>query len=262
MPNFNDSMKAKVAPAAINTGLDRPAGTGSTNDLLYTLWGGTEKSINDRGNAYFNAPSGPTFRAASSTTTVTGTPGNYGFTIPIPTGTVAGDVLVAQVWIRGDSKAGTLGTAPAGWTQRGTFDTSYPTLGWKTYSRIATGTDSFVWTGGDYWEEMTAAMISVSGGTAVDVVGPGGNSALTAVAPSVTTTTSPTLLVGLFSVLENAVAAPASMTSRVNITKNNGYGGNSQVIATQELAATGATGTRTCPTSSFSVRYSQLIAIK
>lgn len=56
MPNLNDSMKAKVSPAAINTGLAKPAGSGSINDLLYTLWGGTNAHINDRGNTYFNTP--------------------------------------------------------------------------------------------------------------------------------------------------------------------------------------------------------------
>jgi hypothetical protein len=105
-------------------------------------------------------------------------------------------------------------------------------------------------------------MIAVSGATAVDVVGPSGASALNATAPSVTTTTSPTLLVGLFAVMESAIAAPASMTSRINLTTTNGFGSMAQVIATENLAATGATGTRTCPTSSISIRYSQLIAIK
>jgi hypothetical protein len=48
------------------------------------------------------------------------------------------------------------------------------------------------------------------------------------------------------------------MTSRANVTS----GSQAQVIATETLVATGATGTRTCPTSSSNVRYSHLIAVK
>lgn len=253
MPNFNDSMKAKVAPAAINTGLDRPAGTGSTNDLLYTKWGGSTGSINDAGNTYFNTATGPTFRAASSTTTITG---GGGFTLTSPTGTTVGDVLIVQMWVEYDFKSGSVGTAPAGWTLRGTGDdASYPYLPWRTFSRVATGTDSFVWSGGANWIILDAAMIAVSGATAVDVAG---TRTLTAIASSVTTTTSPTLLVGLFAVLENTIAAPASMTARSTVTQTN----QSLIIATETLSASGATGTRTCPTTSVSLRYAQLIAVK
>ena len=212
-------------------------------------------------SGYVQVATGPTFRSASSTTTYTGSE-SLGFTLPIPTGVVAGDLLIAQVYIYADFKSWSAGTAPAGWTQRGIGDESnYGFLPWRTYSRVATGSDSFVWTNGNNWFSFTAAMIAVSGGTAVDVVGAGGASARTAIAPSVTTTTSPTLLVGLFAVLETAIASPASMTSRINVTRLVG-GAVSQVIATEALTATGATGTRTCPTSSLNVRYSQLIAVK
>jgi hypothetical protein len=66
------------------------------------------------------------------------------------------------------------------------------------------------------------------------------------------------LLVGLWATLENSTAAPASMTARATVSQT----GNSQVIATQSLSASGATGTRVSSTSTFSVRYSQLIAVK
>lgn len=51
--SFNDLMATFEAPDAINKGLARPAGTGSTNDLLFTLWGGSEPNLNDRGMDYF-----------------------------------------------------------------------------------------------------------------------------------------------------------------------------------------------------------------
>jgi len=198
--------------------------------------------------------SGPAFRAASSTTTIIG---GGGFTLAAPAGTVAGDVLIVQFFDVIDSKSGVVGTAPAGWTQRGTGDDlNSPHIVWRTFTRVATGSDSFVWSGGSNWTApLAAAMIAVSGGTAVDVVG---TRTLTATASSVTTTTSPTLLVGLWATFENTTAAPASMTARSNVS----HIGFSQVIATQSLSASGATGTRVSPTSSGLLRFAQLIAVK
>jgi hypothetical protein len=199
------------------------------------------------------AASGPAFRSASSTTTIIA---GGGFVLTSPTGTAVGDVLIVQMFVDSDPKSGVAGTPPAGWTLRGTGDNSnYPHLPWRTFSRVATGTDSFVWTDGANWSLLTAAMIAVSGGTDVDVAG---TRTVTATASSITTTTAPTLLVGLWATLENATAAPASMTARATVSVS----GNSQVIATESLAASGATGTRVSPTSSASVRYSQLIAVK
>jgi len=203
------------------------------------------------------AASGPAFRAASSTTTITNTSGN-GFTLPIPTGTVAGDVLIVQMFFTMDSKSGVVGTAPAGWTLRGTGDdTNYGFLPWRTFSRVATGSDSFVWSGGANWDGGTlqTAMIAISGATAFDVAG---SVATNDTAPSVTTTTAPTLLVGSYFAFVNSTAPPASMTSRVTVTRT----GASIVMATESLAASGATGTRVSPTASVQLRYSQLIAVK
>lgn len=201
------------------------------------------------------ASAAPAFRSASSTTTITG---GGGFTLTAPTGTVAGDVLIVQFYDVIDSKSGVVGTAPAGWTQRGTGDdVNSPHVVWRTFSRLATGPDSFVWSGGSNWTSpLLAAMISVSGGTAVDVVG---SRTLVATASSVTTTTAPTLLVGLWTTQANSTAAPASMTSQVSMTN---IGGPSLVIATESLAASGATGTRVSPTVDARLRFSQLIAVK
>ena len=199
--------------------------------------------------------SGPAFRSASSTTTITNTSGN-GFTLSIPTGTAAGDVLIVQMFVEMDSKSGVRGTTPAGWTQRATGDeNSYPHWPYRVFSRVATGSDSFIWTGGANWHNATATMISVSGGTAVDVVGNVGG---TATAPSITTTTAPTLLVGLFATIEAATAGPAVMTSRITAARPS----ISQAVSTESLAASGATGTRVSPTFSASFRYSLLLAVK
>jgi hypothetical protein len=177
----------------------------------------------------------------------------------MPTGTVAGDVLIAQVYFVYDSKSGARGNAPAGWTERAVGDDSnYPHLVWRTYSRVATGSDSFVWSGGVNWFDgiLVAGMISISGGTAVDVAG---TRAIDRIAPSVTTTTAPTLLVGLWQNPGNSVAAPASMTARMNVNQS---GGPSLVIGTEPLSVSGATGTRTSPTVNVTTRFCQLIAVK
>ena len=208
------------------------------------------------GGVYLPPPaaSGPAFRAASSTTTIVG---GGGFTLTAPTGTVAGDVLIVQFWEVIDSKSGTVGTAPVGWTQRGTGDdVNAPHIVWRTFSRVATGTDSFVWSGGSNWTApLMAAMIAVSGGTDVDVAGTVSFSGATAAS---VTTTAPTLLVGLWTTQTATTAAPASMTSQVSVTP----GGKSLLIATESLAASGATGTRVSPTTSSQFRLAQLIAVK
>jgi hypothetical protein len=168
-----------------------------------------------------------------------------------------GDVLIVQMFVGMDSKSGVRGTTPAGWTQLATGDeSSYPHWPYRVFSRVATGSDSFIWTGGANWAYATATMISVSGGTAIDVVGTVGG---TATAPSITTTTAPTLLVGLFATIQAATAGPSVMASRITAA----YGIDlSQAVSTQSLAASGATGTRVSPTFSASFRYSLLLAVK
>ena len=256
MPNFNDSMKAKVAPAAINTGLARPAGTGSTNDLLYTLWGGTDKSINDRGNAYFNAPSGPAFRSASSTTTTSST-----MTCAIPTGTAAGDILVMTIFQWFDPKSGGEASAPAGWHQRASeYSFSGDGWRWRIMTKTAGASETSVTQTGTNWYAGTMNIVAISGGSAIDVVGTYSNNL---VAPSVTTTTASTLLVAVYgaarTITTGPITAPGSMTSRVTSEVFNVIGLTTNT-ATETLTASGATGTRTA--TSTATGFSQLIAIK
>jgi hypothetical protein len=219
---------------------------------MISLAGGLRRR--QRGAFKAAAASGPAFRAASSTTTIIA---SGGFILTAPTGTIAGDVLIVQFYDVIDSKSGVVGTAPVGWTQQGSGDATAPHIVWRTFTRVATGADAFVWTGGSNWTApLIAAMVAISGGTAVDVVGA---RTLVATASSVTTTTAPTLLVGLWTTQAHSTAAPASMTSRASLTN---IGGPSLVIATQSLAASGATGTRVSPTVDARLRFSQLIAVK
>jgi len=258
MPNFNDSMKAKVAPAAINTGLDRPAGTGSTNDLLYAKWGGSTGSINDAGNTYFNTVSGPAFRSASTVTTQT-----TSLTGTIPSGVVAGDILIAHVRIKFEPKVGTQGDITyAGWTMRGSENDYYGGYWTATYSRTATGSDSsLTWTGGTNWHGAQMSIVALSGAsdTLSGLVG-----------ASITAATSPTLLLGFWSNTCAAISGlgtltpPASMTERVN----SGFlmiasaERNNAMIATQTLTAPGATGTRTATVSNSAANFVQMIVVR
>jgi hypothetical protein len=263
MPNFNDSMKAKVAPAAINTGLDRPAGTGSTNDLLYTLWGGSTGSINDAGNTYFNTASGPAFRSASSTTTTSST-----MTCAMPTGTTAGDILVMTIWGFFDPKAGTYPTNPSGWTSRADVtNSSGDGYFWRVLTKTAGASESSVTQTGTNWWAGSMTVLAVSGGTAVDVFTYGGGSGgPNLVVGSITTTTSTDLLIGTWvaerNLAEQTITAPATMTSRVTTSVTNSYRLTSNV-ATQTLSASGATGTRTATIPLYAdYAYYALLAVK
>lgn len=244
MPNFNDSMKAKVAPAAINTGLARPAGTGSTNDLLYTLWGGTAQSINDRGNAYFNASSGPAFRSISQGQGTVGT-----WTIPVPTGTASGDQLLMFTQVQYDYKGYTLGSPGGLWTQiafNDSFVFFYQSNAFIVHKRTATASEStFTWSGGANHYAGMSFVVAVSGATAVDVVGAFPTSRT---APSVTTTTSTDLLLyAVASADAYSIVGPTGMVQRANAAPTPAVFQTS--ISTETLTATGATGTRTVTTS-------------
>jgi hypothetical protein len=259
-------MKAKVAPAAINTGLARPAGTGSTNDLLYTLWGGSTGSINDAGNTYFNTPSGPAFRSVSTSESISTT-----LTVTMPTGVASGDVLVMQVAQYVDQKIGGFVSTPSGWTARQTSAGSGNNeFRVQVFTKTAGSSESsvvFSSLSGNYIA--TATILAVSGASAVDVAG-AINFNVTPpnyVAASVTTTTSNGLLIGMWNrpaISGTSFTVPASMIERSNVKSS---AANSIYIytafATETLTASGATGTRTATFSGSSYfPTATLLAVK
>ncbi|MDH3539577.1 MAG: right-handed parallel beta-helix repeat-containing protein, partial [Acidimicrobiia bacterium] len=208
------------------------------------------------------SPPSPTFRSvgtgsAQNTTSIT---------INTPPGVVAGDVMIAQVTAH--EKWDEV-TPPAGWTfirsDRSVGQEVSQGLWWK----VASGSEppSYTWT-----IDKNATMSgSISAYTGVDTSNPidahGGqiNSNTTAVqAPSITTRTQSTLLVGLWGVVyRTSVTPPASMVERWDI--DNGGGGapqGSTSAGSDEVwAAVGATGIRTATAADSASNVGQLIAL-
>jgi hypothetical protein len=182
----------------------------------------------------------------------------------MPAGVASGDILVMQVYFHFDAKSGTFATAPSGWTSRGAAsNSSGDGYGWFIYTKTAGASESSVTQTGTNWFCGSMSILAVSGATDVDVVG---SVAGGLVASSITTTTSPDLLVGLWAAgnitTSRPITSPASMTSRATSTVTNTWA-ITQQVATETLTATGATGTRTA-TSTGSINYpwSFLLAVK
>jgi len=209
--------------------------------------------------------SGPAFRSISTSQSTTMT-----MTVAMPAGVASGDVLVMQVAQYVDQKFGGFVNTPAGWTERQllTIDNEFRTI---VFTKVAGASEtSVVFTGlvGNYIS--SATIMAVSDATAVDVAGT--MAAYGYVAPSVTTTTSNGLLIGMFTRIDgtsstDSFTVPASMTQRSNNRSNQGGVGLRiwSAFATETLTASGATGTRTAtfpPSDTAPFKSATLLAVK
>jgi hypothetical protein len=223
--------------------------------------------------------SGPAFRSASTAQSSTGS-----LTTTIPSGTVSGDILVLTVFLLYDGKSGLPGTAPTGWTQRAFID-PYPgsssDILFAVYTKTAGSSESAaVWSGGSNWIDGQSSMISISSATAVDVTGSVNNvnsvTATSFVAPSITTTTTTDLLIGILanytggggsgsgSFVPPYTVFPSPMTSRSSVIYD-GFIYKELSVATQTLSASASTGTRTMTWNGNPVIFSSfcvLLAVK
>jgi hypothetical protein len=215
------------------------------------------------------AASGPAFRSISTSQSTSMT-----LTVAMPAGVASGDVLVMQVAQYVDPKFGGFVSTPAGWTARQTSAFSGNNEGrTSVFTKVAGASEtSVVFTGlvGNYVS--TATVLAVSNATAVDVAGSMDyvQTFPNYVASSVTTIASNDLLIGMWSRIQgdastNSFTVPASMTQRSNNkSASGGVGLNCwTAFATQALAASGATGTRTAtfPDSAFWMTAT-LLAVK
>jgi Bacterial Ig domain/Calcineurin-like phosphoesterase len=193
-------------------------------------------------------PPGVTFRSASSAQNPTATT----LTINRPAQTVAGDVMLAGLGIRGAPAV----TPPAGWTlirrdQAGTYTTQ------ALYYRVVTPSEpaSYTWTfstsvpaaGGisAYQGVNTAAPVNASAGAGQN------STTLSIVAPSVTTTVAAAQVVGFFSIGgNNSITPPAGLTERSEASST--AGSNHVTAETSDFTqpTPGATGPRTATASS------------
>ena len=178
----------------------------------------------------------PTFVATTSTT---GGGSNVSLTVPLTT--LAGHLLVAHV-VRNNSTAI---TAPSGWTLIRS-DTYGSQSGSWLYRRTATATDpgtTYTWTGSG--SQGVGSLLVYAGASPTNPVDAhagagvaGGSSTLSA--PSVTTTSAPTLLLTFFGVKQgDTVDPPTGMTQRQFV--DNGV---SSTVDEELLTVAGVTGTR------------------
>lgn len=205
----------------------------------------------------------PTFRSSSLVESPT-----TNWTINAPSGTSAGDILVMVVTIYIDFKSGIYGSlASSGWTERaskvlvtGGFD--YQRF-WVYTKTAGASETSYSWTGGANWGGTNCVgVLSIAGGTGIDVVGSAsyGTTAATAIGASITTTASPELLVFASGSIGMSYIAASPMTTRI---KNTTSVQGGIFAATQTLSATGATGNRSF--TSFGDGYpasSMLLSVK
>lgn len=184
---------------------------------------------------------------------------NAGLSIPVPSGTQAGDVMLATLAAR---PSGTTFTAPSGWTALAdTTQSNDITSRMATYWRIATSSEpsSYAWgLGGPTSTGVVGNMASFSG---ADESGPidVSASALTGSgyshqAPSVTTTVDNTMLVTAheFTSSPGNWTPPSGMTEAVDMASQArpSTTGISMEVNYQAITAAGATGTRTATASS------------
>ncbi|MFL6005040.1 MAG: LamG-like jellyroll fold domain-containing protein [Gaiellaceae bacterium] len=201
---------------------------------------------------------GIAFRAAASAQTNSAN----SLAIARPAGTLAGDVLVVAVEVRG---APTI-TAPSGWTLVRT-DTSGTTIRQALYTRVAQATEpaSYTWS----FSASQAAFGVVSSYAGVNTTAPldGAtgrvNASSTAIATNAFNTTSPSdAIVGFFGTATNAsITPPSGMTEQREVA-----GGNKQKAALESADAlqplAGSTGAPTATASATGVNIGQLVALR
>lgn len=235
---------------------------------MISLVGGLRRRQRISFKAAPGGASGPAFRSIATSDSIT-----TSLTATMPAGVASGDVLVMQVAQYVDQKVGGFVSTPAGWTARQTTAGSGDNeVQVSVFTKTAGASEpSVVFTGltGNYVS--TATVLAVSGATAVDVAGAMNyNTPPNYVAPSVTTTTSNGLLIGMWSRTQTSSSGgtftvPASMVERSNaqtVSAGNGLHLHT-AFATETLTASGATGTRTAtfPGSAY-VKTATLLAVK
>lgn len=194
---------------------------------------------------------------ANSATSVSQTP---------PTGVQTGDLMIAHVVARGDAQ--TIATT-AGWSLIANTDTANttpsPDVRHAAFWRIARSNETTAYTFTIGSSNTLSVVISVYRG--VDATTPINASAsqttassTTITAPTITTTVTNTLLVFLAA----AVVAQTSTPNGSLVERYDANGGSNVVMAygaTEALAASGATGTRTATTTAAAATIGTLIAL-
>lgn len=204
------------------------------------------------------------FRGTATATNVTD---GATVTIARPTGTVSGDLLVAQVAFHTHDFVGTI-TPPSGWTTiRVDNDTSHEIQGvfWKVAMASEPANYMFTNTTGDTSREGSGAITAYTGVDALTPIDghaattyPSGGTSI--IGPSVTTTVAGAQLLTLVGQRSNGPLTPATgMAERYET-----FAGNQNLVqmADQSLGAAGATGTRTVISTSNGSSVVQTVALR
>lgn len=184
-------------------------------------------------------------------------------TVNVPSGTVDGDVMIAQIsWMSNTVKTV---TPPGGWTLLETDVNS--AFEQRTYVRVASSEPAnYAWTfsGTVRVEAGIGSFIGVDNTTPIDVSNGQFNSSSTSVtAPSVTTTVANALLVFCGSGNgQGTYTPPSGMTEQWDDNTTIGTLDVSFEMAIETLGAAGATGTRVATLSGALGNIGQLIALK
>lgn len=179
--------------------------------------------------------------------------------------TNAGDLLVAQVAVRGVGCASI--SAPTGWTLV-RCEASGTTVAQAVYWKVATAADiaqSFAWSFGSNRRAAGAIAVYQGVDTASPIDAHAGQvnaSSSSATAPGVTTTVANDMLVALYAAASSSVsiAAPAGMTEEYQ--DNSGGTGVTASLSDAEVAAIGATGNKVAALGSSQISIGQLLALK
>ena len=181
-----------------------------------------------------------------------------------PSGTLAGDVMLASLDVRGTSTV----TAPAGWTLVRT-DTFTSSLRMHVYWRLATGSDPATWTWTFSGSRLAVGVIHAYSGvnttTPIDASGgqAAASSSTTATAPSITTTVANTMLVSFFANMSNSTwTPPAGFVERADLIGTSSSQTTSMMSADVLRPAVGATGTAVATATMSSGNAAQLIALR
>lgn len=178
--------------------------------------------------------------------------------IPVPAGTIAGDVMIATLATR---PSGSSFSAPSGWTSfADTTQTNDVTARMTSYWRVATASEPSSYTWGFSGSVSSGAVGTIASFSGVDNVTPinvfgttATGSSLSHAAPSVTTTAANTMLVTshMFTSVTSDWSVPAGMTEMADIASEARPStlGLSMSEDYQTIAAAGATGARTAVAS-------------
>ena len=200
------------------------------------------------------------FRAASSAK------GSTSLTLPTPAGTVAGDVLVAQVANRYEAYPL---SAPSGWTL--IFrDTSGAAVTSALFWRVATATEPSGATftlSGVSGVQMAGGIAAYSGVSTTNPVNASGTTAghgPTVSTASVTTTAANTLLLHTVTKRQEDLAAPTGTTERWRLMSGNGTATEGASAGDERFAGPGATAPRVSTSSAnFSTEWvSHTVALR